>query len=223
MQISNIFSSFSPQIFFDNFSREIKVVNSSKVPNRSIFTSFHPKQFDNFSREIKVEFLDKKWRFRTVCSIRYWQFFECYGHAISCKGKLFTPWPFPILFSFRFLHEITTIIKLYWTLFFFSCWTQFIFRIFAIFYCLCIFGFLKIRLQTTRVSSYFRIFVHFVYQLFGQTLVTRRWSKEDKCKCCIILKDCIKSEKNKSWPDCHSTQFYWSTENQRSLNKIIRV
>ena len=107
--------------------------------------------------------------------------------------------------------------------FFFSWWTQFIFRIFAIFYCLCIFGFLKIRLQTTRVSSYFRIFVHFVYQLFGQTLVTRRWSKEDKCNCCIILKDCIKSEKNKSWPDCHSTQFYWSTENQRSLNKILRV
>ena len=153
--------------------------------------------------------------------------FECYGHAISCKGKTlhFAPaslWPFPILFFFRFLHEITTIIKLYWTLFF-SWWTQFIFRIFAIFYCLCIFGFLKIRLQTTRVSSYFRIFVHFVYQLFGQTLVTRRWSKEDKCNCCIILKDCIKSEKNKSWPDCHSTQFYWSTENQRSLNKILRV
>ena len=49
--------------------------------------------------------------------------FECYGHAISCKGKTlhFAPaslWPFPILFFFRFLHEITTIIKLYWTLFF---------------------------------------------------------------------------------------------------------
>ena len=40
------FSSFSPKIF-DNFSREIKVVNSQKVQNYNIFTR-------------KVEFLDKK-------------------------------------------------------------------------------------------------------------------------------------------------------------------
>ena len=88
--------------------------------------------------------------------------FECYGHAISCKGKTlhFAPaslWPFPILFFFRFLHEITTIIKLYWTLFF-SWWTQFIFRIFAIFYCLCIFGFLKIRLQRKDTRKEVRTF-----------------------------------------------------------------
>ena len=35
--------------------------------NPNIFTSFSPKKNRQFSREIKVEFLDKKWRFRTVC------------------------------------------------------------------------------------------------------------------------------------------------------------
>merc|ERR1711860_188877 len=77
------FHEFFTQIFFDNFSREIKVVNSLKVQNHNIFTSFspkifltiflvksklstakkstsfHPKEFYNFSRKIKVEFLDK--------------------------------------------------------------------------------------------------------------------------------------------------------------------
>ena len=58
----NIFTSFSPQIF-DHFSREIKVVNSLKVQNRSIFTSNHQ---NNSTIFLKVEFLDKKLRFRTV-------------------------------------------------------------------------------------------------------------------------------------------------------------
>ena len=41
---------------------------------------------------------------------------------------------------------------------FFSWWTQFIFRIFAIFYCLCIFGFLKIRLQRKDTRKEVRTF-----------------------------------------------------------------
>ena len=91
------FHEFFTQNYFDNFSREIKVVNSYKAQNHNIFTSFlpkiiltiflvksklstakesktstfsrvfHPKKNRQFSREIKVEFLDKKWRFRTVC------------------------------------------------------------------------------------------------------------------------------------------------------------
>ena len=65
------FSRVFTQIFLDNFSREIKVVNSYKVQNYSIFTSFHPTQFDNFSREIKVEFLNKKWRFQN--SVLEWR------------------------------------------------------------------------------------------------------------------------------------------------------
>ena len=46
--------------FFDNFSREIKIVNGYKVQNHNIFTSFSPEKNRQFSREIKVEFLDKK-------------------------------------------------------------------------------------------------------------------------------------------------------------------
>ena len=59
------FHEFFTQIFFDNFSREIKVVDSWNVQYHNIFTSFHPKK-RQFSQEIKVEFLDKKWRFWTV-------------------------------------------------------------------------------------------------------------------------------------------------------------
>ena len=45
----NIFTSFSPKKFFDNFSREIKVVNSEKVQNHNIFTSFYAKKSTIFS------------------------------------------------------------------------------------------------------------------------------------------------------------------------------
>ena len=38
------FHEFSTQIFFDNFSREIKVVISQKVQNHNIFTSFPPQK-----------------------------------------------------------------------------------------------------------------------------------------------------------------------------------
>ena len=41
--------------------------------NPNIFTSFSPKENQQFSRKIKVEFLDKKWRFRTV-----WRSWQCH-------------------------------------------------------------------------------------------------------------------------------------------------
>ena len=47
-------TSFSPKFFFGNFSCEIKVINSKKVQNYNILTSFSLKKIDNFSREIKV-------------------------------------------------------------------------------------------------------------------------------------------------------------------------
>ena len=53
------------QNFFDNFSRKIKVVNSYKVQNHNIFTSFSPKKLTIFTKN-KVDFLDKKGRFRKV-------------------------------------------------------------------------------------------------------------------------------------------------------------
>ena len=65
---------FFTQNFFDNFSREIKVVNSLKVQTRSIFTSNHQ---NNSTIFLKVEFLDKKLRFRTVWKYKYFSVMEC--------------------------------------------------------------------------------------------------------------------------------------------------
>ena len=52
--------------FFDNFSREIEVVNSKKVQNHNTFTSFSPKKSTIFSGNQSWIF-GQKWRFRTVC------------------------------------------------------------------------------------------------------------------------------------------------------------
>ena len=65
----NNFTSFSPKIFLTIFLVKSKLSTAKKAQNHNIFTSFSPKKNQQFSREIKVEFLDKKWRFRTV-----WQF-----------------------------------------------------------------------------------------------------------------------------------------------------
>ena len=50
------FHEFFIQIFLDNFSREIKVINSKKVQNHNIFTSFSPKKIDNFLGKSKLNF-----------------------------------------------------------------------------------------------------------------------------------------------------------------------
>jgi len=52
-----------------------KLPTAKKSKNRSIFTSFCPKQSDNFSREIKVEFLDKNEDFEQ-CAVA--MFKDCY-------------------------------------------------------------------------------------------------------------------------------------------------
>ena len=46
--------------FFDDFSREIKVVNSLKSPKPQHFHEFFTQKIRQFSREIKVEFFGKK-------------------------------------------------------------------------------------------------------------------------------------------------------------------
>ena len=56
------FHEFFTQYFFDNFSREIKVVNSQKVQNHNIFKSFSPQKIDNFlgkSGKSKLDFWTK--------------------------------------------------------------------------------------------------------------------------------------------------------------------
>ena len=53
-KIKQHFHEFFTQIFFDNFFREIKVVNSKKVQNQNIFTIFSPKKIDNFLGKLKL-------------------------------------------------------------------------------------------------------------------------------------------------------------------------
>ena len=53
-------------IFLDNFLVKSKLSTAKKSKITTFSRVFHPKN-RQFSREIKVEFLDKKWRFRTVC------------------------------------------------------------------------------------------------------------------------------------------------------------
>ena len=63
--------------------RKVKFLSKNSIlTNPQHFHEFFTQIFfDNFSREIKVEFLDKKWRFRTVCcclflNSPYWTFQE---------------------------------------------------------------------------------------------------------------------------------------------------
>ena len=63
------FSSFSPKIF-DNFSREIKVVNSQKVQNYNIFTSFSPKKNEKLIFWTKSEDFEQ-----CVARVLYWRAF----------------------------------------------------------------------------------------------------------------------------------------------------
>ena len=65
-QNPNIFISFSPKIFLTIFLVKLKLSTAKKSKTKTFSRVFHPKN-RQFSREIKVEFLDKKWRFRTVC------------------------------------------------------------------------------------------------------------------------------------------------------------
>ena len=57
---------FSPKTFLTIFLVKSKLSTAKKSQTTTFSRVFHPKEFDIFSREIKVEFLDKKWRFRTV-------------------------------------------------------------------------------------------------------------------------------------------------------------
>ena len=64
-QKPNIFTSFWPN-FFRQFSSWNQSCQQLKSPKPQHFHEFFTQKDRQFSREIKVEFLDKKWRFRTV-------------------------------------------------------------------------------------------------------------------------------------------------------------
>ena len=59
---------FFTHFFLTIFLVKSKLSTSKEAKTKTLSRVFHPKKIDNFSPEIKVEFLDKKWRFRTVCN-----------------------------------------------------------------------------------------------------------------------------------------------------------
>ena len=64
-QNPNIFTRKTPQIFWTIFLVKSKLSTAKMSKTTTFSRVFHPKN-RQFSRKIKVEFLDKKWRFRTV-------------------------------------------------------------------------------------------------------------------------------------------------------------
>ena len=60
------FHEFFIQTFLTIFLVKSKLSTAKKSKTTTFSRVFHPKN-RQFSWEIKVEFLDKKWRFRTVC------------------------------------------------------------------------------------------------------------------------------------------------------------
>ena len=66
-QNPNTFTSFSPKFFFWQFfswNQSCQQLNSPKSQHFQEF--FNRNKLDNFLRKSKLNFLDKKWRFRTV-------------------------------------------------------------------------------------------------------------------------------------------------------------
>ena len=57
---------FHPKFFLTIFLVKSNLSTAKKSKTKTFSRVFHPPKKRQFSREIKVEFLDKKWRFRTV-------------------------------------------------------------------------------------------------------------------------------------------------------------
>ena len=65
------FHEFFTQIFFDNFSREIKVVNKTKKSKTTTFSRvFHPQKIDNFLGKSKLNFWTKNEDFEQCGSVK---------------------------------------------------------------------------------------------------------------------------------------------------------
>ncbi len=74
------FSRVFHPIFLTIFLVKSKLSTAKMSKNTTFSRVFHPKKSRQFPREIKVEFLDKKWRFRTVCYLQA----KCNN---SCKAR----------------------------------------------------------------------------------------------------------------------------------------
>ena len=75
---------FQPNFFLTIFHVKSKLSTAKK--SKTFSRVFHPLKNRQFSREIKVEFLDKKWRFRTVCNLENYPIylrFRCFFFGLS--------------------------------------------------------------------------------------------------------------------------------------------
>ena len=97
----NIFTSFHPNFFLTIFLVKSKLSTAKKSKTTTFSWVFHPKN-RQFSREIKVEFLDKKWRFRTVC----YRFMRS-GSFCSVSSQTHFSWWFSSL-DFQFFNTTNT-------------------------------------------------------------------------------------------------------------------
>ena len=125
---------FHPNFFWQFFSwnQSCQQLKSSKLQH---FHEFFTQKNRQFSREIKVEFLDKKWRFRTVCTLllgltrRFFDIFTIGGYTGFRLGRCSRSWRSRRLSRRRYwwwwgLGLFSTCrLFLFWTLFFVVAFT----------------------------------------------------------------------------------------------------
>ena len=82
---------FHPNFFWTIFLVKSKLSTAKQSKTTTFSRVFHPKKNRQFSREIKVEFLNKKWRFRTVCycSLKKKLTFLHVAEEVDCHQRLF--------------------------------------------------------------------------------------------------------------------------------------
>ena len=113
------FHEFFTYFFFDNFSREIKVVNGWKFQNRCIFTSFSPNFFLTIFLVNSKLSTAKKSKTTTFSRVFHSKFFgQCFSWNQSCQ-QLKSPKPqhfhdfFSQNFFVNFSLEINCILKVH--------------------------------------------------------------------------------------------------------------
>ena len=92
---------FHQKHFWQFFLVKSKLSTAKKSKTTTFSRIFHPKN-RQFSREIKVEFLDKKWRFRTVC----YSEFNFYLYVLISTISWFVPSSFHAEFGLTVLFRV---------------------------------------------------------------------------------------------------------------------
>ena len=83
MQIPNIFTSFSPKLLLAIFLVKSKLSTAKKSKTAAFSRVFTQNNSTMFLGKSKLNFLDKKWRFRTVCLESNWN--RSFAHSSACS------------------------------------------------------------------------------------------------------------------------------------------